>query len=284
MPRLTTREYWNGVWGPQGDVVRISHLDRLKKWLRRTIGPSKISYFTRNYADYQIVEGVYRRHLAKGAGVIEIGSAPGAFLVDLHRRFGIVPFGVEYAPSGAAMNRQLFQDSGLNPDQVIESDAFAYDFQAGNAARFDVVISRGVIEHFAGDELRCIIAGHVNLLKPGGRLIVSIPNYRGINYLIKRIFSSGSLAAHNLDIMRRSTFAALFACAGLRPLRCDYVGTLDISMSQPPSGSNIALRATYQLFDKIQVLLNGILRSLLGTRGADSAFFSPFLIYVGSKI
>jgi 2-polyprenyl-3-methyl-5-hydroxy-6-metoxy-1,4-benzoquinol methylase len=41
------------------------------------------------------------------------------------------------------------------------------------------LVSWGLIEHFTDTE--SVISAHVNLLKPGGILIVSIPNLRGFN-------------------------------------------------------------------------------------------------------
>src|SRR5260370_39061602 len=109
MGKLTTREYWNGVWAsPVPGARGVSLLRRAKLWLRDAIGRERISYFTRSYSDYQVLEGIYCHHMVSGSHLLEIGSAPGSYLVDLHLRFGIVPFGVEYTPTEAYINRQIF--------------------------------------------------------------------------------------------------------------------------------------------------------------------------------
>jgi len=98
-----------------------------------------------------IFEHVYATHFSgrKGQRVIEVGSAPGLHLLEVRSRFGLDPFGVEYAPAGVALNRQNFQQAGVNPDQVIEADFFSEGFLAAHQGKFDVVLSRGFIEHFS---------------------------------------------------------------------------------------------------------------------------------------
>lgn len=73
-------------------------------------------------------------------------------------RGSIVILSREYSPVGAKLNRENFKDWGLNPEHVIESDFFADDFQSAYRAQFDVVISRGFIEHFTS--LQPVIDAH----------------------------------------------------------------------------------------------------------------------------
>jgi hypothetical protein len=42
---------------------------------------------------------------------------------------------------------------------------------------------------------------------------------------------------HNLDIMKRENFAAVFDAQGLEPLFCGYSGTFNFDMFDTPSGS-----------------------------------------------
>ncbi len=43
--------------------------------------------------------------------------------------------------------------------------------------KFDCITIIEVIEHLTGEEIRQVLAKSVNLLKPGGRLIITTPNY-----------------------------------------------------------------------------------------------------------
>jgi 2-polyprenyl-3-methyl-5-hydroxy-6-metoxy-1,4-benzoquinol methylase len=283
MSRLTDEHYWNKVWkGTKPGSSQARLVEKIKDPVKRAFGERR-KYFTRSYADYQICEGIYRLHLPtnQAATILEIGSAPGNYLLDLHHEFGLTPYGVDYSDVGVTANRELFARNGIETANVIEADAFANTFQDQYFQCFDVVISRGVIEHFTGAELDYVIRAHVNLVKPGGRLIITIPNYRGLNYLVKLLFCRYNLSAHNFSIMRQTEFAKLFEGRRLNTLFCGYAGTLDISMSVPSPHSRLRARVFYQLFDKSQVLLNGLLRLILRKKGADNSWISPYLLFIG---
>jgi len=282
MARLTDKQYWNDFWAPPESGLP-SAPGILKAALRRSVGEKSLAFFTQSYAQHQIFEGIYRPRVPDhcDATVLEIGSAPGNYLLEMHRKFGMVPFGVDYSHIGVACNRELFTHNHLDARNVLEADAFAISFQEAHRGRFDVVMSLGVIEHFTGAELDSVIDAHINLIKPGGRLIVTIPNYQGLNYLLKLVFCRDNLAAHNLSIMRLDAFSRIFSGRGLRALFCGYAGTIDLSMATPAPGSR--LKALYRIFDKSQVLLNGILRLSLRKKGFNLPWVSPFLVFVGVK-
>lgn len=285
--RLTERNYWDTVYrGSEGHPEAAPFdLDtsigrRLKTRIKRILGPAFIDAL-RNYDDYLLWEVILPRFLQKrpGQSAVEIGSAPGDFLVELHRRFGLVPYGIEYSPVGADLNRRSFGSAGLDPKRVIEADVLAPATHAQYREFFDVVLSRGFIEHFA--DPTDVIARHLDLLKPGGLLIVGIPNLRGLNLLLSSIFDRQVVAIHNLDIMTRGRFAALFPDDFITPLFCDYYGTFNFRLinTRPTS----SLRPVLAICHKIQPLLNLIFRGLFGRRGAESRWFSSNLLFIGIK-
>jgi SAM-dependent methyltransferase len=59
---------------------------------------------------------------------------------------------------------------------VIHADIFSY---APGDRRWDVVGSFGLVEHF--DDPAQVIRRHLELLVPGGYLVLAIPNHAGIN-------------------------------------------------------------------------------------------------------
>jgi SAM-dependent methyltransferase len=158
--------------------------------------------------------------------VIEIGSAPGRNLVDLHHSFGYQPYGVEYSHAGVILTRETFRKHGFDVAHVIEADFFDQEFQNRFRSSFDVAYSEGFIEHF--DPPDEVVRLHVNLLRPGGFLVCTIPNLRGVCYPFLRLCASDHLRAHNCAIMRKREFRHLFEPLGLQVRFCGYVGGFDL--------------------------------------------------------
>lgn len=103
--------------------------------------------------------------------------------------------GVDYSPRGVAISRDLLRSLGVDGDVRCE-DMFSTTFKPES---FDVVFSAGVIEHF--DDPREIVRSHVRLVRPGGKAIITIPNYGGLYGRLQRHFDPANLALHNLTIM-----------------------------------------------------------------------------------
>ena len=253
-----------------------------KKWLRNRVGAERISYLGRSYADYVLWDAIYHRflHDKPNASALELGSAPGRNLVRLGNTFGLQPFGVEYSEAGVMQNRGVFRQAGIPEDHVIFADAFSADFLGSYSNRFDTVFSNGVIEHFTDPSK--VIDVHIAVVKPGGLLLVSIPNYRWTNWLLKRIFDGDSLPEHNLNNMKPEVFRQLFANRSIEELYCAPYGSINVGISQPLRRKGWRW-ACYLLLEKIQLPLNLILRTCFGANAPNSRFTSPFLLYVGRK-
>lgn len=279
--KLTEKEYWNAVYAAQAETpaapASADHsgrtLERFRLWLRE---------YLRDYDDYLLWESLYPRllPLQHGLRLLEIGSAPGTTLLRMHDRFGYVPFGVEYSDSGAELNRETFRRHGVPATNVIHADVFSEAFQQEYREHFDLVMSGGFIEHFM--DVREVIARHLSLLKPGGFLIITIPRLTKINYLLCRLFHPEVLALHNLHIMEYKNFAQLFEHSELQPLFCNYLGTFSFSLfnTRRPQGLRHRLLRGCK---KMQLLLNLLFRLTLRSRGLESGWSSPHLIFIGIR-
>lgn len=282
MERLTRREHWDAVHAFEKAEV-LKPRATTKSWPRRTLARLLGRRFVErmsSYDDHQIWDVLYRRHMpAPGASVVEIGSAPGEHLVKLHETLGLVPFGIEYSGEGVRVNRALFEARGLDPGNVLAMDFFSDDCVDGCRERFDVVVSRGFIEHFA--EPAMVVDRHLELLKPGGLLVVTIPNLKGVNHALTKLFHHELIPMHNLDIMSKGRFLELFDPARVQPLVCAYVGTFSFYLFNVKDGSPLA--PVLRLCMKAQGLLNVLFRTCLGDRGAENRFTSPQLVFLGIK-
>jgi SAM-dependent methyltransferase len=231
------------------------------------------------YSEYEFWNVLLPRWIVPDSqkSVLEVGSAPGGHLVEFHRLFGYRPFGVEYTESGVESNRRTFLKHGFDPDQVIHADFFAAQFQNEYANRFDAVLSRGFIEHF--ENVEEVIGHHLHVLKPGGFLIVIIPNLQGMHLRAVRRYAPEMLPLHNLVIMNRDRFRQLFQDPSLDHKFCGYQGGVhllmgsDVPGNRMPEGKRARLRR-----------VQGVLNLMQGAMGSiDSGQTSPYLLYVGQK-
>jgi len=166
------------------------------------------------------------------ATVVELGAAPGDEVLKFHECFGYQPFGLEYTPAGAAATRQNFERKGVDPGNVVEGDLFDDALTRLYEARFDVVFSRGLIEHFADPSEA--IERHARLAKERGLVVVTIPTLTGIHWAVARVLTPWQIPIHNLGIMRREPFERLFEQHGLDTLYCRYQGGINLLLSYTP--------------------------------------------------
>ncbi len=284
MSRLSDRTHWDALHARTGGrapggggAPRRGPFGRL---VRRILGERGIERL-RPYDQHLLWNVLFRRHLADygGGRAIEIGSAPGHFITRFCETWGGTPWGVEYSDVGVAINRETFRARGFDPDHVIHADFLSEPFLEAHRGTFDMVISRGFVEHFS--DVPPVIARHVDLLAPGGYLVVTVPNLRGVNRMLTLLFNRRLLPLHNLDIMRLEAFRALFMRPDLEPLHCGYYGTFTFSLFYTDEGS--LMRLPLRMAQRLQPLLNLAFRLLLGDRGAESGWFSPSILFIGRR-
>ena len=278
MDKLSPKEYWDSIYHPK--QRRHSLGGRMKAAVKRVIGKEFADYFS-SYQDYLLWEVFYKKYLPakSGAKVMEIGSAPGRHLLRLWEVFGYEPYGVEYSEGGVELNRQLFISHDIDPDNVIHADFFSEEFHERYKNHFDIVVSRGFIEHFT--KVEEVIRRHVNLLKEGGYLVVSIPNFRGINRFLASALDRENVSIHNLDIMGKERFSELFRDPSLTTLFCGYYGAFSVGHLWSDRES---LRAyAIKFCRKFQIPLNFFFRLVFRGGGPEHRSISPNLLYIGVK-
>jgi SAM-dependent methyltransferase len=125
---------------------------------------------------------------------------------------------------------------------VVEADLFAPPPELG---RFDVVYSLGLIEHF-GDVTDAVRA-HVDLVLPGGLLLLGAPNLGGINAGILRRLSPTFLSKHHVEATYESTWNRFEADLGLQRLFRGYLGGFDPSMFWRIESRRLSDRLAHQV-------------------------------------
>ncbi len=278
MGKLSSEEYWDSLYKPAVlEHKQFSFKEKIKALLTTLFGKNSL----RSYSDYLLWEKIYKKYLPKTKGLkfLEIGSAPGENLVRFSQTFGYVPYGIEYSESGAELNREMFRLHNLDPANVIHADFLSEQLHSQYKESFDIVYSRGFIEHFT--DVDAVIDKHLNLLAKGGRLVVIIPRIKGVNHALGMFFHKEIISMHNLSIMGKKEFSEIFDRNDLSTLFCDYYGifTFDLFNTKPAS----PLRFVLKLCNIMQLVLNLIFHMLFRNKRAESRMFSPYLLYIGIK-
>ena len=283
MARLTKREDWEKQYINNINADQQSHVKRTIKDCFKKILGGRILELSKSYDDYLLWDVVLEELLIDSCSnldAIEIGSAPGKFMTRFYKEFGGNVFGVEYSEAGSKMNRRIFSENGINPDNVISIDFFSKAFLNDNENKYDIVISRGFIEHFTNGD--AVIKKHYKLLNPNGLLIILIPNLCGIYGLWTKIFNPTQIPLHNINIMKLANYRQLFNDSYLKSIRCSYFGTFSFWLfTSPPERRCVNRFIKILLY--VQRMLNIMFRLVFGKNGFETSIFSPNLIYIGNK-
>jgi 2-polyprenyl-3-methyl-5-hydroxy-6-metoxy-1,4-benzoquinol methylase len=162
----------------------------------------------------------FRRWLTPDSNLklMEIGCAPGRWLIYFHQQFGYQVSGCDSAPQAVEVTRANLEQAQV-PGEVLLTDLMDASLPA---AAYDIVVSLGVIEHFA--DPWPAITQHVRLIKPGGTLVLEMPNYTGLNAWWLKRGALHLLDVHNTSIMRLSFLQDVATRFNLTPRFTGLIG------------------------------------------------------------
>lgn len=158
MTRRNTPQLWDELWEqqapPEKDVYRVRKEERLIRWRR--------------------IEDLVTRRLGgfDGLSVIEIGAGTGTYAALMARRGARVTV-LDYSPIALERAERLFSRLGI-PAEFVEADALNPTDEL--AGQHDLSMSFGLAEHFTGETRTRIFGAHLDLVRPGGLAVVSVPN------------------------------------------------------------------------------------------------------------
>ncbi len=144
----------------------------------------------------------------RNCSIVDLGCGSGALLLLLQQAGYVNTMGVETSPDQVEFARELGVKS------VIAGDLLEFLRECGGEL-FDVVVACDVLEHFSKDEVLEILDHAHRVLRPGGRLILHLPNAEGI--FGSRIFWSDF--THEMAFTREGLRQLTWAC-GFASLQC----------------------------------------------------------------
>lgn len=222
MSDLTTAGWWSNKWEEETSKNRYRFTRGEKEWDR---------FLTNMLED-----------VPHSGQLLELGCAPGTMIQRMALlRPDIFINGVDFSEVGIQKTHQVYNK------MMIKGELYLQDIRLALPSLFDVVCSYGLIEHF--DNPRDIIVSHVNHTKPGGKVILTVPNFAAppVNWALKH-FASDTLKSHNVRVMRKEALEKLLIDAGLTGVRSGEFGGCSFPTGTP---NNSVSGQTYRYFTYI---------------------------------
>ena len=198
--QLTDREFWTKYWESKPDLA-VS--------------------INRDYLFHKQLAQIIRRGHTNTA--IELGGFPGYYTIFLKKYFSVKSTLFDYFVHKDILDKVLEKNYLTTNDiDVIEADLFNYQPQK----QYDLVLSCGLIEHFK--DTKDIISRHVQFLKPGGTLFITLPNFKSVNGWVQKTFDRSNYDKHNINTMNTELLKQIAKELGLKEVKAYYSGGFSV--------------------------------------------------------
>jgi len=252
--KLTGQKFWDDYWG--------------EKSVQKTDTKP-------NLAIREILK-TFNEHLPsiKGLTILEIGGGYGEYLLYLATHFDYKASSLDYSRLGNKQTIETFFKAGLQVE-VFERDLFSDN---SDLPKFDIVYSLGFIEHF--DDPETAVAKHLDLVKPGGILMLGVPNYSGIyRHVLKRLAPSIE-QTHNMHIMDLANWKEFEKILQIEPVFTGYVGGFE-PLNMKKLEVKTTLNNIIYFFTRVLMVLFSFKMQFL--RRFNSKYWSCYLIGIYRK-
>ncbi|OGO00521.1 MAG: hypothetical protein A2Y59_01620 [Chloroflexi bacterium RBG_13_52_14] len=157
------------------------------------------------------------KYIPRESSVLEVGFGSGRILTRVARDLNCRCIGVDVADGAFASLKFFSEQQGVEVGAV-RGDGFHLPFRDGS---FDVVYSEGVIEHFPGARRQVMLAEHARVCKPGGLVIVSVPNKFALLHSLTKLLLGPRFLFHPEASLSTFQLSRMMSKAGLVPVKRD---------------------------------------------------------------
>lgn len=206
--------------------------------------------------------------------VLEIGGASGEFLLYIAKKFGYKANSMDYSRVGNEKTKETFVNNGIDIT-IYEQDLFTFK---DDSLKFDIVYSLGFIEHF--DNVENVIEKHLDLLKPGGILLLGVPNLTGIYHWFLKYLSPTHDKTHNLKIMDIDNWKTFEKRGELKTIFKGYIGGFEPLIMKKLDVNNSFNQFLYFIV-KLFMIVFSFRMSFL--KRVNSKYWSGYLIGIYRK-
>lgn len=244
---LTDRAFWEDYWKSKDNLV---------------------FEIPENFILTEILKEILKKNDIRTA--LEIGGFPGHYSVYLAKNFKIKATLLDFVIIPEII-RDLLKKNKIEEPEVswIETDLF----QFSDPALYDLVFSNGLIEHF--EDTKMIIEKHVNLVKPGGTLFLSLPNFRGFNGWLQKNFDLDNYEKHYINSMDIGFLTRICKELGLKNIEVRYHGVFMIwleNMQEKGPLFKLSFKAIWLVFKVFFKIFP-----------FNSKQFSPYIVLTANK-
>jgi SAM-dependent methyltransferase len=176
------------------------------------------------------LKDIFARHLMSGGTCFEVGCYPGRYLIHLGKRFGYTVNGIDATPFVLNRMPEFIDRHNVKIGKFYHGDFLNFEPEDS----YDVVLSFGFVEHFFN--LEEVIEKHIRLVKPAGTLILACPNFRGLQYVFRRLLEPSALERHVLDTMNLFRWKTILDRNNMDTLEHGYYRTADFWVDTPREG------------------------------------------------
>lgn len=162
----------------------------------------------------QMVWRAFRQFIPPGASVLEIGCGPASLVSLSVKELDCMGVASDIDPDALRYARWLARALGISVATVL-GNGFHLPFDADG---FDVVLSSGVIEHFTHEETSQMVAEHARVCKPGGRVLIAVPNLLNLPLTYHKARTGKNFHAYPERSYTVWGLARLMREQGLRPV------------------------------------------------------------------
>jgi len=204
-----------------------------------------------SYSFGPLLKGLHARQHFKN--FIEVGGFPGHYAVYALKHLGIMPTLLDYHIVPPVLEK-LCALNKVSPSDIelLERDFFQHEPDR----QFDIVFSKGFIEHFL--DLKDVIGRHLSYCAPGGVVVMTVPNFRGFAGWAQFFWDRPTLRKHNLRAMKPGHLRKVLKSLGVTDYDIFYDGQYGMWLDNYESLSrfnkrlfeafeNLTARASYKI-------------------------------------
>ena len=217
------------------------------------------NYYTRSYTKDHIIsvcskydafwEILTKNNDRSPKDIIEIGGFPGRYLSYISAKYDLEPTCLDYNKN-IEKSKFCFEQMGVKKYHLISAD---FDNFSPNK-QYDIVLSQGFVEHF--NNFNSILDKHVQYLRRGGTMMISVPNKRNLRYIYGLLVDHANLKKHNIKVIKKNVFEDFAKRNKLDLIKFQYHGGFPYAVHQKLNPiQRIIYRTTRAFFKKVNPFL-----------------------------